>query len=98
VSGRIVARWPEDASDRASSEPEYLLIPDSAARATLPHYELRTHDRVSSYVPERIDIEEGADASKRAGASWSFDIKSVSNAITLGRQRRSSRWNIARVM
>lgn len=57
LHGRFVAHWPGGASDRSQSQPEYILIPDAADTAKLPHYELREGDAVLRYAPERIEID-----------------------------------------
>jgi len=62
VRGRIIGRWPESASKRARASPEYFLIPEPVAAASLPYFVVRDPPSFHRYRVESIQLLNGNDA------------------------------------
>ena len=59
VAGTFIAVWPAGAKEMAYKEPDYLLVPNSASIAKLPHFVLHTPKRLISYKVKVIDLQNG---------------------------------------
>lgn len=62
VTGTFVVRWPAGKDARAYKEPDYLLIPDPASTAELPHFVLKDGSYVGSYKVRTITLQNGKEA------------------------------------
>jgi hypothetical protein len=59
VTGTFIAVWPGGAKAMAYKEPDYMLVPDAASVAKLPHFVLHTPKQVIRYKVKAIDLQNG---------------------------------------
>jgi hypothetical protein len=62
VSGTVIGRWPEGATNTNYKEPDYILVPDQESSATLPHFVLREPPYFNRYIVRTITLLNGPEA------------------------------------
>ena len=66
VTGTVIGRWPEGATNVNHKEPDYLLVPDRDSVAKLPYFVLREPPYFNQYKVRSIDLVNGVDALRLA--------------------------------
>ncbi len=66
VSGTVIGRWPEGATNMDYKEPEYILVPDEASRVGLPYFVLRDPPYFNRYMVRTITLLNGREALRKA--------------------------------
>lgn len=62
VTGTVVGRWPDGATNMNYKEPDYLLVPDPSSVAQLPYFVLREPPYFNQYKVRTIELLNGSDA------------------------------------
>jgi hypothetical protein len=62
ISGTVIGRWPDGATNKNYKEPDYLLIPDRKSIAMLPHFVLREPPYFNRYSVRSITLLNGPHA------------------------------------
>lgn len=66
VSGTVIGRWPEGATNMNYNEPDYILVPDEASRVVLPYFVLRDPPYFNRYLVRTITLLNGREALRKA--------------------------------
>jgi hypothetical protein len=66
VTGTFYGRWPAGAAALAHETPEYVVLPDRASKAALPHFVIKSPPYENSYKVRSIEIENEEDALRLA--------------------------------
>jgi hypothetical protein len=69
VSGTFMGIWPEGATNKNYTEPDYLFVPDKESSNRLPHFALREPPHAHDYKVNWVTITNGRDALKQAAGS-----------------------------